>query len=164
VNGSVADALAAAFAASAEREPRHTFVVGETGWPGGGRFRPHRTHQNGLSVDVFMPVADAQGEPAKLGTWPWNKFGYGLELDASGRMGTLRIDFEGLAAFLRELQVQASKRGLAIQKVIIAPEYVPLLLATPSGQQLGVIADILSRRPAWVRHDDHIHVEFAVRQ
>jgi penicillin-insensitive murein DD-endopeptidase len=73
-----------------------------------------------------------------------------------------RIDFEALTSFLRELQAHASARGLAIQKVIITPEYVPLLLETRSGGQLGALADVLSRRPAWVRHDEHFHVDFAV--
>jgi penicillin-insensitive murein endopeptidase len=160
VNEAVRDALVASFAAVAAREPRRTIVVGETGWPSGGRFWPHRTHQNGLSVDVFMPLMDATGAPARPDTWPWNKFGYGLEFDAEGRLGGLRIDFEGLAGFLRELQAQAGARGLAIQKVIIAPEFVPLLLATPSGQQIGPLAALLSRGPAWVRHDEHFHVDF----
>src|SRR5512143_887219 len=29
--------------------PEKVFVYGETGWKNGGRFRPHKTHQNGLS-------------------------------------------------------------------------------------------------------------------
>jgi len=161
VHAAVRDAVEAACAASAGREPRRTFVLGETGWPDGGRLRPHRTHQNGLSVDVFMPLIDGSRAPTVPSTWPWNKLGYGLELDAEGRLGDLRIDFEALAAFLRDLQAEAAFRGLAVQKVIIAPEYVPLLLATPSGRQLGKLADVLSRGPAWVRHDEHFHVDFA---
>jgi penicillin-insensitive murein DD-endopeptidase len=30
-----------------KEEPNKVFVYGETGWKGGGRFRPHKTHQNG---------------------------------------------------------------------------------------------------------------------
>jgi penicillin-insensitive murein endopeptidase len=160
VHGAVRDALEASFAAVASHEPRRAFVVGETGWPAGGQFRPHRTHQNGLSIDIFMPLVDGAGAPATPGTWPWNKLGYGLEFDAEGRLGSLRIDFEALAGLLRELQTQATARGLVIQRVMIAPEYVPLLLAMPSGRQLGTLADVLSRWPAWVRHDEHFHVDF----
>lgn len=160
VHAAVRDALEAACTATAGRDPRRTFVLGEMGWPGGGRFRPHRTHQNGMSVDVFMPLVDRNGAPATPQTWPWNKFGYGLEFDAEGRLGNLRIDFEALAGFLRELQTQAATRDLAITKIIIAPEYVPLVLATPSGRQLGKLAEALSRGPAWVRHDEHFHVDF----
>ncbi len=159
VHAAVRDALEAAFAAANKREPRRTFVVGETGWPSGGGFRPHRTHQNGTSVDIFMPVVDSAGAPARFGTWPWNKFGYGIEFEAQGRRGDLRIDFEYLAGFLLELQSEAAARGLAIERIIIAPEYVPLLLTTPFGQRLGALADVLSRKPAGVRHDEHFHID-----
>jgi penicillin-insensitive murein endopeptidase len=160
VDGRVRDALTAALAVRAAAEPGRTFVVGETGWPHGGRFRPHRSHQNGRSVDVFMPVETQRGNPQMLGIWPWNKFGYGFEFDEAGRLGDLRISFESVAALLIELDHQAHERGLAIQKVFIAPEYVPHLLATPSGHHLGALEMVLSRRPAWVRHDEHFHVDF----
>jgi penicillin-insensitive murein DD-endopeptidase len=63
-------------------------------------------------------------------------------------------------AFLRELETQAAARGLRIGRVIIAPEYVPLLVATGSGGALGALAARLTRKPVWVRHDEHFHVEF----
>jgi len=137
------------------------FVIGETGWRRGGRFRPHRTHQNGLSVDVFMPV-DKDGSPTVLDTGADKRLGYGLELDAKGRIGDLRIDFESLAAFLRELDVQGRRRSLTIAKIIVTPEYLPLLLATPSGMHLGALEHTLLRTPAWVRHDEHFHIDFAL--
>ena len=37
-------------------QPDTTFIYGEMGWCKGGRFRPHRTHQNGLSVDFMVPL------------------------------------------------------------------------------------------------------------
>ena len=49
------------------------------GWPKGGAFWPHRSHENGLSVDVFVPVRDAAGQAREVPTWPWNRFGYGLD-------------------------------------------------------------------------------------
>lgn len=54
-----------------------------------------------------------------LRTWPWNKFGYGLEFDERGEMGDLRIQFESVAAFLLEVEGQARRRGLRIARVII---------------------------------------------
>jgi penicillin-insensitive murein endopeptidase len=66
VHEKVRDALVAAFTAHARLEPGRRFVTGETGWPGGGRIRPHRSHENGMSVDVFMPVDGPDGSP---GTW-----------------------------------------------------------------------------------------------
>lgn len=160
VDGRVRDALVATFAARSAAEPGRRFVVGETGWPRGGRFRPHRSHQNGMAVDVFMPVVHDNGAPTTLACWPWNKLGYGLELDERGRLGTLHVDFDALAAFVGELDRQARQRGLRIGRVIVAPEFVPLILETPSGRRLGALGDLFTRRPAWVRHDEHIHVDF----
>ena len=158
VDGRVREALLATFATRSRTEGGRRFVMGETGWPWGGRFRPHRSHQNGMAVDVFMPVQTKSGEAASLGTWPWNKFGYGLEFNERGEMGDLRIDFERVAAL--EVDAQARQRGLRIGRVIIAPEFVPLLLETPSGHQLGALSDRITRKPAWVRHDEHFHIEF----
>jgi penicillin-insensitive murein endopeptidase len=162
VHSRVRDALVAAFAARSRSEPGRVFVLGETGWRRGGRMRPHRTHQNGLSVDIFVPVSDAQGRPRSLPSSVSNRFGYDLELDRRGRLGALSVDFQGLAALLSEIERQAVRHGLTVQKVIVAPEYVPLILATPAGAKLGRLGDALSRRPAWVRHDEHIHIDFAV--
>jgi len=49
------------------------FVYGETGWATGGRFKPHKTHQNGLSVDFMVPVVDEKGTSVPLPTSPFNK-------------------------------------------------------------------------------------------
>jgi penicillin-insensitive murein endopeptidase len=162
LNAQVRDALVASFAARDAEEPDRVFVTGETGWPRGGRLRPHRTHQDGLSADIFMPLDGPDGRPRRMPTWPWNKLGYGLEFDERGRLGDLRIAFEPLARFLLEVDRQASARGLRLERIIVAPEYVPLLLATPSGGRLGPLSDLLTRRPAWVRHDEHFHLDFAV--
>ncbi|MBS2030384.1 MAG: penicillin-insensitive murein endopeptidase [Deltaproteobacteria bacterium] len=159
----VRDSHVAAFAARHAADPSSLFVVGETGWQHGGRFRPHRSHQNGTSVDIFMPLADSHGAPVTIGTWPWNKLGYALEFDERGRLGDQHIDFEAVAAFLLELDQQARTRGLRISRVFIAPEFVPLVSKTPSGQKLGALGELLSRKPAWVRHDEHFHVDFEPR-
>jgi penicillin-insensitive murein endopeptidase len=39
---------------------------------------------------------------------------------------------------------------------------VPHILATPAGQRLGELAARLTRKPVWVRHDEHIHIDFTV--
>ncbi len=162
VHGAVRDLLVEAFAACHKARPDRRFVVGETGWPHGGRFWPHKSHENGLSVDVFMPVRDRAGQARDLPTWPWNRFGYGLELDASGSLGELHIDFDDLALWLVELGARAPAFGLRVRKIIVAPEYVPLLLASPSGHKLGALAGALQRGPGWWRHDEHVHVDLAV--
>jgi len=61
VHHKVRDAVLEAYAELARDHADVTFVYGETGWPGGGRFEPHRTHQNGMAVDFFVPVRDRDG-------------------------------------------------------------------------------------------------------
>jgi penicillin-insensitive murein endopeptidase len=140
--------------------PGVTFVYGETGWPSGGRFRPHRTHQNGLSVDFMVPVRDASGRPARLPTWPWTRFGYGVEFDSTGRAGDLRIDFDAVAAHLSALDRAARKRGTSVELVIFAPELVRVLESDPRRRPLVAKVPFMRGRP-WVRHDEHYHVDFA---
>lgn len=160
VHGAVREVLLAAFAARARAERGRVHVIGETGQRGGGRLLGHKTHQSGLSVDLFLPVRDAAGERAVLPTWPWQGLGYWHEFDAHGRCGELLIDFAELARLLKEIQLQAAARGVGIERIILTPEYVPLLLATEAGRGLGSLGEKLTRRPVWVRHDEHVHIDF----
>ena len=167
--GSVHSAVRAtvldAYDAMLRARPDVRWVYGETGWPHGGPFAPHQTHENGLSVDFMVPVRDRVGRSTPLPTWPWRKFGYGLNFDASGR-GTgsasgLTIDFDAIAAHLLALADAAPRHGLSVDVVIFAPELERRLVATPTGKQLAGRVRF-TRRPPWVRHDEHYHVNFAV--
>ena len=159
VHGDVRDAIVEAYAAMAYTAPEVTWIYGETGWPSGGRFRPHRTHQNGLSVDFMVPVRTADGEPTTLPTAPWKKFGYAIEFDAAGRSGDLQIDFAAIALHLDALDRAARRHGLAIDLVIFAPELRRQLALTEQGRRLDSRLPWMKGIP-WVRHDDHYHVDF----
>jgi penicillin-insensitive murein endopeptidase len=142
--------------------PAVTFVYGEMGWPSGGRIRPHRTHQNGLSADFMVPVRDGRGRPSRLPTWPWNRFGYDIELDSTGRAGDVVIDYDAIAAHLAALQRAAQRHGSAIELVILAPELERALKADRRRRE--VVGDIpFMRGRPWVRHDEHYHVDFALQ-
>ena len=39
-------------------QPGKVFKYAETGYEEGGKFKPHKTHQNGLSVDFMTPVLE----------------------------------------------------------------------------------------------------------
>lgn len=153
------DIVLQAYATLADSAPDLTFVYGETGWPSGGRFRPHRTHQNGLSVDFMVPVRDRGGKAVPLPTRPWTRFGYDLSFDSAGRGGDLTIDFEALAAHLAALDAVARRKGSGIELLILAPEYYERVWTTKAGAHLRGRFPILGR-PAWVRHDEHYHVDF----
>ena len=159
VRGTVLDA----YAALAVTKPDVRWVYGETGWPNGGRFAPHQTHQNGLSVDFMVPVRNAIGRSERLPTWPWQKFGYALHFDSTGRgrggARGLEIDFGAVAAHLAALADAATPHGLAVDVVILAPELEQRVLASPEARFLrGRVR--FTRRPPWVRHDEHYHVNF----
>lgn len=150
-----------AYAMLASEQPSLAFLYGETGWADGGRLRPHRTHQNGTSADFMVPVRDATGRVAVLPVHVGNHWGYALEFDANGQLGEWRVDFAAIAAHLRALHQSARARGLGISQVIFEPPWLPHLFATADGAYLRQHLHFMPRA-AWVRHDEHYHVDFAV--
>lgn len=161
VHERVRDVVTDAYARSAESAPGVRFMYGETAWcSGGGRMPPHHTHQNGWSVDFMVPVEDEAGASASYPAWPWTKFGYGVEFDERGRRGRLRIDFDALAAHLLALEEAARAREARLKRVILAPELRPELFAARRGAQVRRRIRFMPRR-AWIRHDEHYHVDFA---
>jgi len=156
-----------AYAALAREAPDVVYVYGESGRAEGGPFAPHRTHQNGTSVDFMVPVRDRDGRSVPLAGHAGNRYGYDLEFDADGRWraGTpeeLRIDFEALAAHLHALARSGRAHDAPIERVILAPEYLPRLFATRRGPTLRRSLRF-TRGKVWWRHDEHYHVDFAVR-
>lgn len=161
VHSKVLEVVVTAYAALERSTPGKVFVYGETGWPSGGRIRPHRTHQNGLSVDFFVPVRDRTGRSVPLPTRVTNRFGYDIEFDQDGRFEEYSIDFESLAEHLYQLYVVAKARGVGIALVILDPPYLAKLFATARGSFLEQNLKFM-KGAAWVRHDEHYHVDFAV--
>lgn len=160
VHRRVATVVTEAYAAMQQTLPGTVFVYGETGWAEGGRFKPHKTHQNGLSVDFFVPVRDADGKSVPIPTSAFTRFGYDLEFDAQARLDDLSIDFEALAEHLYQLNRAARRHRAPIALVIFDTAYLDRLLATRRGPALSRLPFL--RRQPWVRHDEHYHVDFAV--
>jgi len=161
VHSKVAQVMGDAYAALAVAAPAKTYVYGETGWSSGGRFRPHRTHQNGLSVDFFVPVLNKAGQSVPLPTQLTQRLGYDIEFDAKAKYGEYTIDFTALAEHLYQLHLAAKARGVGISLVILDTRYLPRLWATPRGASLRASLPFMKTQ-AWVRHDEHYHVDFAV--
>jgi penicillin-insensitive murein endopeptidase len=161
VHSKVADILLAAYDELAQAQPSNVYVYGETGWASGGRFRPHRTHQNGLSVDFFVPVRNAAGQSVPLPTGVTNKLGYDIEFDRAGKHGEYTIDFPALAEHLYQLHLAAQAQGAGLSLVILDPAYLPRLFATERGPYLRGTLPFMKGQP-WVRHDEHYHVDFSV--
>lgn len=161
MHSAVRDTLRDAYAALERSDPELRFVYAETGWRRGGRFWPHRTHANGTSVDFMVPLRTDKGEVTEIQASVLNRLGYDITFDNQGRRGRLRIDFEAMAKHLLALDEAARAQGIRIARVIFEPPLHKLLFATASGQALIGKMDFM-RRPAWVRHDQHYHVDFVV--
>lgn len=141
--------------------PKKKFKYAETGFQSGGKFSPHKTHQNGLSVDFMTPVINKKGESVHLHTHAMNKYGYDIEFNSKGVFKGLSIDYEAMAAHLVALHKEAEKHGHDIWRVIFDPKLQPGLLASSGGEYLKKHIQF-SKKPSWVRHDEHYHVDFSV--
>jgi len=161
VHSEVKNVVMNAFDTLKRTDPGKVFQYGETGLIGGGEFKPHKTHQNGLSVDFMVPVISEKGESTYLPTRPFNKFGYGIEFDEAGAYKTLNIDFEAIAAHLIVLDTETEKAGIGIWRVIFDPQLQRHLFQTSNGAYLQKNITF-SKKPSWVRHDEHYHVDFKV--
>lgn len=145
----------------AKVRPKTVYVYGETSAKNGGQFRPHKTHQNGLSVDFMVPILDSDGRSVPLPTGPFNKFGYGIEFSDAGVYDGFNIDFEAMADHLIAVNESAGKNGIKIRRVIFDNALQTKLFKTKRGEYLkGLI--VFSKKPPWVRHDEHYHVDFNV--
>lgn len=161
VHSKVREVVLAAYGALRTTVQSKVFMYGETGWKAGGRLRPHRTHQNGLSVDFFVPVTDVSGKPVPLPTGIENKWGYDIEFDARAKYSEYTIDFEALAEHLYQLHAAATAKGVGISLVILDPPFLAKLFATARGRYLEQNLPFM-RGKSWWRHDEHYHVDFSV--
>jgi len=161
VHSKVAAIIEASYKVLAVALPDTHYVYGETGWPSGGRFRPHRTHQNGLSVDFFVPVRNGQGHSVPLPTNLADKFGYDIGFNQDAKYGEYTIDFEALAEHLYQLDIAAKATGSGIDLAIFDNQFLPRLFATKRGTYLKEKLPFMKGKP-WVRHDEHYHIDFAV--
>jgi len=141
--------------------PSKVFKYAECGFEKGGKFRPHKTHQNGLSVDFMVPVIDKKGKSLHLPTHPLNKFGYNIEFDKRGKYKDYNIDYEALAAHIVTLHKTAKKYRHTLWRVIFDPKLQPYLLKTKYGKYLKNNITF-SKKRSWVRHDEHYHVDFSI--
>lgn len=163
LKGKTAATVLEAYARLARSHPAQQYVYGEMGWEGGGRFRPHRTHQQGLSADFMTPVytVNAKGErqPATLPSHAANLWGYHIRLDSAGRYKDYVLDSAAMIAHLAALQAAAPVYGLRVERVIFDP---PLLLLLRKDPAFAAIKNLrFMPNKAWFPHDGHYHVDFA---
>lgn len=160
----VRNATVAAYKQLETVAPGRHFCLMECSNQHGGKLFPHKTHQNGLSVDFAMPLLQA-GKPY----YALDSLGAGhylLTFDNNGRYeadATVRIDFNMVATHILLLDAAARQHGLKISKVIINTNLKDELFATPKGKELNAsgIYVVQSLTPLInALHDEHYHIDF----
>jgi penicillin-insensitive murein endopeptidase len=162
VHSKVYEVIVAAYKTLESTEPGAVFVYGETGFKEGGRFKPHKTHTNGLSVDFFVPVVNQEGVSVKLPISLLNKFGYNIEFNESAQYKNLSINFETMAKHLVAIKHAADAQSVGINVVIFDNSFQQKLFSTPTGKVLPELMHFSVKKP-WVRHDEHYHIDFEVK-
>lgn len=146
--------------------PSFEFGLMECSNEHGGKIWPHRTHQNGLSVDFMSPLLKNG-----ISTTDFNTFGlphYLMDFDENGiytEDQNYRIDFNLIAQHLLELNEQAHKNGLKIEKVILKIALKDELFASEYGQKLKNSGIYFATKLSPLidsLHDDHYHVDFGL--
>lgn len=144
--------------------PNRYFGIMECSNETGGELFPHKTHQNGLSIDFMMPLIK-DGKPF-YGLDTLGAKHYTLNFDDKGRYTRdtkVEIDFNLVARHILLLDFYAKKVGMNVAKVIIKIELKEALFATPYGQILkeSDIYVVNGLSPLInALHDDHFHIDF----
>ncbi|MFK7787027.1 MAG: penicillin-insensitive murein endopeptidase [Crocinitomicaceae bacterium] len=144
--------------------PGRHFCIMECSHQHGGKLMPHRTHQNGLSVDFMMPkLKDSQ---PYYGLDDLGAEHYMLTFDENGKYvkdPSIELDFNTIALHILELQSAAKKNGMSIEKVIIKTELKDELYGTKHGKTLKQSGIYITRNLSPLinaLHDEHFHVDF----
>ena len=161
VHSRVKDIIVTAYNKLATSRPNTLYKFAESGFAHGGKFPPHTTHQNGLSVDFMVPVRDEDNVSTYFPTTKSNRYGYNVEFDKHGRYKNYRIDFEALAAHIVTLDKVAKDNGIRLWRVLFSPDLQDNLYQTTYGNYLKKHVIIPTKR-SWIRHDEHYHVDFSV--
>jgi len=167
LNDKVLNTLLTTYTSFENLLPNKLFYVMECANEHGGKLFPHRTHQNGLSVDFMMPLIK-DGKPYTfLDTLGADH--YWLEFDNDGKYvddKSISIDFNLVAQHILELNKEAKLNGLKIKKVIINTNLKDELFATQYGEILKESDVYVVQKLSTLinsLHDDHYHIDFEVK-
>lgn len=164
LNSKVLNAILESYKVLETEQPDRVFKIMECAHKNGGKMWPHRTHQNGLSVDFMMPKNKNKKPYYGLDTIGIKH--YWLNFNKSGQYmkdNSIIIDFESVAQHILILNEKAKKHKLKIEKVIIKVELKDELFKGKYGKYLKEtgIYIVRSLTPKINElHDDHYHIDF----
>ena len=110
----------------------------------------------------MVPIVNQEGRSIPLPCSPLNKFCYSIEFDEKGHLGDVSIDYEALAEHIYWLHKKAIAHNIGIWRVIFDPKLQPYLVGTERWPYLKKNIKF-SKKRSWVRHDEHIHVDFDLK-
>lgn len=151
----------------AARHPDRMFTIMECSNKHGGKITPHRTHQNGLSIDFMVPIKKNGAACYELDQKGASH--YLLSFDDEGRYvddPELQIDFDLTGEHIVLLQTIAEKNGLQIEKVILKMELKDELYESEYGDEIQKKGIYVTRNLSPLinsLHDDHYHIDFKFR-
>lgn len=164
LNGIVKYTLLESYDSLYQIMPQRLFRIMECANEEGGEIFPHKTHQNGMSVDLMMPLL--QNNQPYYGLDDIGADHYWLNFDDRGRYDqdpSITIDFNLVALELLVIDYFAKKNGIQLSKVIIKIELKDELFATDFGQLLkGKDIYVVQGLSPIINdlHDDHFHLDF----
>jgi penicillin-insensitive murein DD-endopeptidase len=144
--------------------PEFKFRYMECAKKKGGKAWPHRTHQNGLSIDFMTPLK--KNGKQKLTYDRIGMFRYLMNFDKNGKANInnkVSIDFDNMALHILTLEKNARKYNLKIRKVILNTHLQDELFSSRYGKQLRESGIYFTKNltPMLNKlHDDHYHVDF----
>ena len=167
LNDKVLQMVLETYASFYKSNPKQQFTIMECSGQTGGHLHPHRTHQNGLSIDFMMPLVQ-NGKPC----YDYDNTGqqhYLLDFNDVGQLTqdtSVSIDFELVAQHILVLDSIGKQYETEIKKVIINTDLKPELFKGSFGQRLqsSGIYIVQSLKPLINSlHDDHYHIDFGIQ-
>lgn len=154
-----------AYAELHKTHPNRKFMIMECSKKRGGRMWPHRTHQNGTSIDFATPLLK-HGKPYHgdhfKGVWH-----YAMRFDKTGRLTRkpkITIDFETMGEHILLLDSIARRHKMYVKKVLLKIDLKDDFYKSQAGKavkkQKIYFAQYLTPKVD-AMHDDHYHIDFA---
>lgn len=164
INCSINSILVSTFKDLETSKPNRTFYLMEASNEKGGNISPHRTHQNGTSIDLMIPLIKNNEPYTLLDTLGVEH--YLLNFNEKGEYvddTSIKIDFETLALEIVTIEKNARLNNWKILKVILKTEYQKFIFSTKYSDQLKTSKIYFTQKLEKVindLHDDHIHIDF----